>query len=319
VLKAVSSLCEHLEAKNMTENLSPTTTLLRLGVVDFMLQSSSYYALAGFCGAALAGEALSVPFNLIVYLIPTAVIFAGYAFDRLAGIRNDADLINQPLRYQYFRRYGRLNLAMAIAALGFVFVLCVLRSAALAVFLIALPVVLTALYSLGWKRFFPQARFTSLKDITFFKTLLVGPLWGVLLVLSPAWYLGLPFTPELLWVYGYISWRVMLISVVFDLADLEGDRQAGTRTLPVVCGVRNTMRALVIANALSVGWVAWMNWMPWPGQTAFYAGILFACGCLCGFNRMRHQRSFLNLAVIGEFLFTWVVWILLNSLWRGAR
>jgi 4-hydroxybenzoate polyprenyltransferase len=283
-------------------------------VVDFMQQSSLLVALAGFCGAALAGEALSVPFNLIVYLIPTAVLFAGYTFDRLAGMRSDADLINQPLRHQYFRRYGRLNLAMAAVALGFVFVLCALRSVALGVFLIALPVVVSAMYSFGWKRFFPRARFTRLKDITFIKTLLVGPLLGVVVVLSPAWYLGLPFTSNLLWVYGYISWRVMFNTVVFDLADLEGDRQAGTRTLPVVWGSQNTMRALVIANALSAGWVAWMNWMPWPVQAAFYAGILFAFGYLYGFNRVRDRHKFINLVVDGEFLFTFVVLILLNSL-----
>lgn len=298
----------------MTGNPSSPTTLPRLGVVDFMLQSSFLVALRAFCRTALAGAALAVPFNLIVYLIPTAVVFAGYTFDRLAGMRGDADLINQPLRHQYFRRYGRLNLAMAAVALGFVFVLCALRSAALAGFLIALPVVLSALYSFGWKRFFPQARFTRLKDITFVKTLLVGPLWGVVVVLSPAWYLDLPFTSNLLWVYGYISWRVMFSSVIFDLADLEGDRQAGTRSLPVVWGPQNTMRALVIANALSVGWVAQMNWLPWPVQAAFYAGILFAFGCLYGFNRMRNRRQFINLVVGGEFLFAYVVWILLNAL-----
>lgn len=298
----------------MTKNLSPPTTLPRLGVMDFMLQNSSLVALEGFCGTALAGEALSVPFNLIVYLIPAAVIFAGYTFDRLGGMRSDADLINQPLRYQYFQRYGWLNLAMATVVLGFVFVLCALRSVALAVFLIALPVVLSALYSFGWKRFFPHARFTRLKDITFLKTLLVGPLWGVVVVLSPAWYLNLPFTSELLWVYGYISWRVVFSTVIFDLADLEGDRQAGTRTLPVVWGSQNTMRALVIANALSVGWVAGMNWMPWPVQAAFYAGILFAFGYLYGFNRVRDRRRFIDLVVDGEFSFTYVVWILLNSL-----
>jgi 4-hydroxybenzoate polyprenyltransferase len=298
----------------MTENSSSPTTLPRLGVVDFMLRSSFYYALAGFCGAALAGEALSVPFNLIVYLIPAAVLFTGYTFDRLAGMRGDADLINQPLRYQYFQRYGRLNLAMAVVALGFVFVVCALRSVTLAVFLIVLPVVLSALYLFNWKRFFPRARFTNLKDIIFVKTLLVGPLWGVVLVLSPAWYLDLPFTSALWWVYGYISCRVMFISVIFDLADLEGDRQAGTRTLPVAWGPQNTMRALAIVNALTVGWVAWMNWMPWPVQVAFYAGLLFAFGYLYGFNRMRSRRQFLNLVVAGEFLFTYVVLILLHAL-----
>ncbi|MBI5568073.1 MAG: UbiA family prenyltransferase [Chloroflexi bacterium] len=302
----------------MTENLSPPITSPRLGVVELMLQSSSFLALEGFCGAALAGEALSVPFNLIVYLIPTAVIFAGYTFDRLGGMRSDADRINQPLRYQYFQRYGRLTLAMAAVALGLVFVLCALRSVALGVFLIALPVGLSALYSFGWKHFFPQARFTRLKDIIFVKTLLVGPLWGVVLVLAPALYLDLSVTAELVWVYGYVSWRIMFNTVIFDLADLEGDRQAGTRTLPVVWGARNTMRALVIMNVLSVGWVARMNWMPWPVQAAFYVGILLAFGYLYGFNRVRDRHRFINLVVDGEFLFTFVVWILLSAAARSV-
>src|SRR5262249_45365115 len=86
-------------------------------IIDFLLYSSLYRAIGSFCAAVIAGAVWGAPFDVAAYPLPPLVVLVGYTFDYLMGMRGDADRVNQPTRYQYFRRHWLMSLIVAGASL----------------------------------------------------------------------------------------------------------------------------------------------------------------------------------------------------------
>lgn len=90
----------------------------------------------------------------------------------------------------------------------------------------------------GWRR---------LKDVPGLKIFLIALVWGVATVTLPAWHREvLPWSAEPLWLMGERALFIFIITLPFDVRDLERDARAGVRTLPHLLGVERT-RALAIA------------------------------------------------------------------------
>lgn len=259
-------------------------------IIDFLIYSSLYRSIGAFCGAALVGTALGAPFDVAAYLLPALVSLAGYTFDNLADMRREADRVNVSARSLYFQRHERMSQIFGWGSLIATIIICLQRSLLLGIFLIALPVVLSRLYVIGWGKFFPKAKAGRLKDNIFAKPLIVGLGWGAIQVFAPAFYLNLPFSLWLFLLWGYVSWLRGVNSVINDIGDVEGDRKSGTRTFPVVYGPRNTVIALAVAQGLSLVWVASMSGIGWMAQIALCIGILFTFGHLYLSTRLPSGR-----------------------------
>lgn len=290
----------------------PSREGLLRSVEDFIIQTPLYLAIAGFCGAALAGVASGLPFDLATCLIPAFIIFAGYTFDRLSGISGESDLINQPERSLYFHRHRGIILCMAGGGLGATVFLCLSKSLLLGLSLVILPVITAGLYSFGWKRFLPQVKYGRAKDIPLAKTILTSALWGMVMVGIPVLYRGLPLSVNVLLIYIYLSWRLAFNTVIFDMVDIEGDHHGGTRTLPVMWGIRKTMIVLLIANGLSLGWIAVPGNVPVALRIALYTAVFYAFVYLFLLTRAHDRRRFINWVVDGELLFTCLVFLLVH-------
>jgi 4-hydroxybenzoate polyprenyltransferase len=179
-----------------------------------------------------------------------------YNLDRLK--RDPADLVNTPERARWhtlLRRWSWL-LAAAGGAVLLLWPLWVRSGPLLLLTALALPLSLSYSFPLMGMR---------LKDVPALKTLF-APVVVLAAVLAPPILLqGLALGAPLLLAAGW-GWALLMFNMLLcDLRDIEGDRAAGTRSLPVLLGAGRTQALLWLligagaACALARGWpvLAW--------------------------------------------------------------
>ncbi len=174
-----------------------------------------------------------------------------YNLDRLK--RDPADSMNTPerVRWHGMARRSSWLLAAVGAAVLVLWPLWIGDGGLLLLTGLALPLSLSYSFPVLGPR---------LKDVPVLKTLF-APLVVLAAVLIPAILLqGLAVSPPLLLAAGW-GWTLLLFNMVLcDLRDIEGDRAAGTGSLPVLLGVAATQGLLWLliaagaACALARGW-----------------------------------------------------------------
>ncbi len=175
-----------------------------------------------------------------------------YNLDRLK--RDPADLANTPERVRWhgmLRRWSWLLTALGAAVLV-LWPLWIGNGALLLLTCLALPLSLSYSFPVLGQR---------LKDVPVLKTLF-APLVVLTAVLAPPILLqGLAVSPALMLAAGW-SWTLLLFNMVLcDLRDIDGDRAAGTKSLPVLMGARKTQGLLWTLIAAGAG-CAWLH--DWP-------------------------------------------------------
>ncbi|MEF8978829.1 MAG: UbiA family prenyltransferase [Haloarculaceae archaeon] len=180
----------------------------------------------------LAGFPLAVGPLFIVF---AATLFV-YNLNRITDMSEDAT--NVPGRVEFVRAYGRIWLAVGMLLYLLATGLAVTRDLPRAEFIVV-PLLVGLLYSLRVKR------------ILLLKNLLVGASWG-LIPLGIGTYFGRVWTADVLFLAVYVCIMITLAAIVFDIKDIEGDRAAGIRTVPVVSDPRTT-RVLTQAGNVLVG------------------------------------------------------------------
>jgi 4-hydroxybenzoate polyprenyltransferase len=176
------------------------------------------------------------------------VFFSIYALDRVAA-EPETDALNHPERERFVRRHARKLLLLAVAAYAVALGLAA-REGWGHVLILLLPLAAVLLYSFPFVPR-PLARrlgFSRLKDILVVKNMVVAATFATTLALAPVPTRGAVAVPTLLALWVFLFVRFFINSIVFDLRDEHGDRQKGTRTLPVVIGADRTRRLLHTLN-----------------------------------------------------------------------
>ncbi|WP_339103438.1 UbiA family prenyltransferase [Haloterrigena salinisoli] len=169
--------------------------------------------------------------------LPLFIVFAAtlfvYTVNRFTDLEEDEE--NVPERASFTKRYGRLLLAagvgLYVAAIGVAVVLGLPGAAYL-----LLPLVAVLLYSVG-----------GIKQIFLVKNLFVGFAWGVI-PLGVGYYYGRLWTLEILAFAVYLTAMITVAAAIFDVKDIEGDRQEGIATVPNRFGTAATRRYSQAAN-----------------------------------------------------------------------
>ncbi len=205
--------------------------------------------------AAASALALGVPTAPLLLVMAYLFSYGAYMMNRSTDI--DADSVSHPERTAHLgsrRRYlpvisgGCFVLGYALAlTVNFVFFLALLA-----------PLAFALAYSVGSKRLVGVIGVSKLKDKLLVKNLFVSLGWSLVPVLVGFYYLR--FALVLFWLGVFIFLRLMVNTLIFDVRDVEGDRRAGIKTVPVVYGARRTFLVMgaidVAALAFLVGAVA---------------------------------------------------------------
>ncbi|WP_229380139.1 UbiA family prenyltransferase [Haloterrigena salifodinae] len=175
--------------------------------------------------------------NLPLEPLPLFIVFAAtlfvYTVNRFTDLEEDEE--NVPERASFTKRYGRLLLAAGVGLYVTAIGVAVILGLPGAVYLL-LPPVAILLYSVG-----------GIKQVFLVKNLFVGFAWGIV-PLGVGYYYGRLWTLEILAFAVYLTAMITVAAAIFDIKDIEGDRQEGIATVPNRFGTAATRRYSQAAN-----------------------------------------------------------------------
>ncbi|WP_048198638.1 UbiA family prenyltransferase [Methanocella arvoryzae] len=188
------------------------------------------------------GDIINIPILGIAFLLTLIV----YSYDRFSGL--DEDRASNPERSELLMRKKKhypYYLASCIGALALLVVFfSTTQLMSLAIF-VAVLVSIGILYSVMLKNI--------TKYVPAFKNLLVASEWGATIALlyglsynSYTSALTLTFT-------AFVFLKLFILTVFYDIKDIESDKKRRLKTVPVMLGYTNTLRFLTIMTILS--WV----------------------------------------------------------------
>ncbi len=85
------------------------------------------------------------------------------------------------------------------------------------------------------------------KEIFLIKNILIGFNWGALILIGAGTY-----DKRIIALFIFTSLQILIGSIVRDINDIEKDKLAGLKTVPLVLTIKNTIIALHLANILTV-------------------------------------------------------------------
>lgn len=268
-------------------------------MIEFLVYSNIYlacgtvalaYATTVSLGCALTAKALLLPFANGLFI---------YTLDRYTAKGEDS--INMPGRVRFFERWG-LWLMVGSALLYLLALVFALREGPLVAILLLAPLAIGIVYSFG-----------GLKKLTFGKNLSVGMAWGSTALLAGAICGDIT---RATWIYfAFFSLECFVNTVMFDVRDIQGDREHGVRTLPVVLGLPRALLVCHALNALAILGVVASVAVGWlPTVSLILAGMgayIMLYTLLCSEERGRH---FFGLVIDGEFIFLLVAFFVYQLL-----
>lgn len=230
-------------------------------------------------GVPLAAEPLFIVFAATLFV---------YNLNRITDMSEDAT--NVPGRVEFVRTYGRFWLAVGVLLYLLATGLAVARDLPRAEFT-AVPLLVALLYSLKAKR------------ILLLKNFLVGASWG-LIPLGVGTYFGRLWTIDVLFLAVHVCVIITLAAIVFDIKDIEGDRAAGIRTVPVLFGPRATRVLTQTGNALAgAGVVALVAAGVLSPEYLVVLAVQFYVGAYIPFATPGRTPLFYGFVVDGEHVF----------------
>ena len=209
-------------------------------IFSLLAVSSLLISCTGFFQTMGGYILLGAPPNMIICFSVFLLTFGIYSINKLTDIKEDA--INRPDRISFLMGRQRVILIISVLALILSAILAY-RNEPRAVLILSVPFIANCVYSSQVHPSLPR-----LKDIPFVKNIAVGLSWAIVCTLMPAVTLDVvQFLPMASIVYLMVI-KDFINSTLCDLKDVNGDRESGVRTIPVVLGPRKTKNILLILN-----------------------------------------------------------------------
>ena len=170
-----------------------------------------------------------------------------YSLNKLTD--KDEDSINLPERADYVT--GNEKPLLFILLISYLIAILLGFSVNIwAVLIILFPLFAGIIYSVEISPKIPR-----LKNITGMKNIIVVLSWTVGSTFLPAIcvYKGVIITAL---IFSFIFIKIFVNAVIFDIRDIEGDRENNIKTIPVVIGRQKTKKMLLIIQSSLIPWLA---------------------------------------------------------------
>ena len=264
-----------------------------------LVYSSAYIAVVAAVYVSIAMVLLSLPPSPAP-VVMGLVAFAVYTNDRLADV--DADQVTNPGRTAFVRRHENALAVLAAAAYGLAVMLSVLGGPVTLAIALA-PGAFWVLYATDW---IPgvRGRIRRLKDVLVVNSAWVALAWALSATLLPIGFSGAEVTATAGAAFAYFFLRSFVNSEIPNVRDVDGDREAGVATLPVVFGVARTRHVLYAVDLLAialVGYAALAGHLPALPAAALVVGLVYSLGVASMVGRLEDGRL-LALAAEGEYV-----------------
>ncbi|MGD0327262.1 MAG: UbiA family prenyltransferase [Halobacteriota archaeon] len=218
-----------------------------------------------------------------------------YSLNKVTDLKEDA--INLPDRgrsimknrdYLLFASVESINIAVVLALFSYPSAIIVILFAFFVAFF----------YSLGTRRF-------RLKNILFLKNITIaGTVTATAVLLTLAVQVNIAFIVVMVTYFIFV--KVLIGSVLLDVRDIEGDRKASVRTIPVSLGRTKTRNLLLLLNSTLVLWVAFsmLQAIFYPYIIVLILGVIYGYWSILRFTRAGAETSRFYYSLIGaEWMF----------------
>lgn len=255
----------------------------------YLVHSNVFISLAATSVAVSTIRLAELPLDPFPLFIVFAASMFVYSFNRIADLAEDEQ--NVPRRAEFVHKYGTLLLGIGVVLYVGASAIAVTRGLPGAPALV-LPLVVAVLYSV-----------VGLKQVLLVKNLLVGLSWG-LIPLGVGVYYDVLGSTDVLFMFAFVTTMLTIAAAIFDIKDIDGDREAGIRTLPVVVGPQWTRRIGAGATLLvSVVVVAVVLTGLLPQRYSVLLSFTAYVFCYCFFATPDRGPLFYGFVVDGEHIF----------------
>jgi len=213
-------------------------------LINLLTVSSILIALTGFFQTVGGYILLDVPVNYSICFAVFLLTFSIYSANKLTDMKEDA--INRPDRVEFLA--GREDIILFLSIYSFIIsALITYINDQTALFILLIPFVASCVYSIRFHPLLPR-----LKDIPFVKNIVVGLSWALVCTLLPliasGQYLDRDFILPAAAVVYLMLVKDFINSTLCDMKDINGDRESGVKTIPVILGTKRTRHILLALN-----------------------------------------------------------------------
>lgn len=236
-------------------------------------------------------------------VICTALItYSIYSINRLTDIEEDSS--NIPERISYINKKKGFLMALAIISyITAIFIGGMKNLFTIPIFLI--PLFIGIFYSIKLADF-------RIKDIFGIKNFAVSFSWALSSSLLPFIFFNKFEVMIMFFLFMFI--KCFVNTVVFDIRDIEGDKKAGAKTIPIVIGVEKTFKTLIFIHSLLWIWLIacilnelFLKYIP-----IFLFSIFYGYFYIIKFCKHKSKRIYFDYLVDGEFILLAIFGITLN-------
>ncbi len=276
-------------------------------IAAFLVDSSLFIAVIGVAALYLSFMLYDLSVDVVLFISFFLTVFSVYSLNKLTDAREDA--INLPDRARFVAQNGRYVALAVFVAYSSALLLALVQSV-YAMVVIALPLIMGFLYSVGVSSF-------RLKNLKGLKSIVIASTWAVTLTLLPLTVFSRPVLIVSIVLCFFVFVRFFVNVVLFDLRDIEGDVASGIITIPAYVGRNKAKNILLIVNSTLVLWLAYsyMQGLFHQYLAVFIFSIVYAYYYILHFcaSEKKIGKS-LDFLVDGEWLL--IVVIALFVLWH---
>lgn len=217
------------------------------GVLSFLVSSSLFVAAALFAVVFFTFLSLQIQPHLPLFFASFLVTFSVYTVNKVTDKEEDA--VNNPKRASLVENRDGLLVALSAVAYAVALLIGAWTGEPLAIIFLLVPLLVAIVYSIRLSPSLPRV-----KDVFVAKSAAVT----ISLVTSTSLFAYLFFRNMyliLFWAF-FLSIKLFINTTLFDVRDVDGDRQTGVDTVPAVLGIRRTRHLLLFLNTLLLPWVA---------------------------------------------------------------
>lgn len=227
-----------------------------LKILQWLIHSNLYISIAAtsFLWANIQLLQISNTVPLVVYIHVASSTWCIYQLSRWAYHKR---LPYNPVKdsiYNWIDNnliFIKLSILFSglIAAISFVFL------PKIAKILVSFAGIISLLYPLSFRC---NGRMYRLRDVPLLKIILIASVWSLSSVLLPASYSTISTTQWLLFALQWIY--IVLITIPFDINDMETDKSNNVLTLPLYIGYKKSVSAVFLLSVIyGAGLTFWMS------------------------------------------------------------
>ena len=243
-------------------------------VVDFYIYSSLHISIA----ATLFACELNLIQNIAIDWHYLGLVFSStlfiYSIHRIVGIKK-IDPLFKNNRFETIRKFkSHLIIYSVLAILAVTY--CALQIRFYTILLLIVPAFISILYTLP---LFTKGK--RLRDFNYIKIFLIALVWTIISVAIPVLssYPEHPFADILIFFPEHFLFMLM-ITLPFDVRDLEIDNSKEVKTIPYSMGLKKTKNLIIGIATISILWLLLLSQLdfrsPYIGLVLVYCISLIA-------------------------------------------